>query len=107
MKWMSHILAVLMLALAILPCSDLEGSLHDGEVLLVHTDCDQDNHEGTESDGCSPFCTCQCCQIPIHCAGDAGVVNLFLPQSQEQLDVYLECYSDDFTLSFWRPPQHV
>jgi len=60
-NYVSTILALLILAMVLMPCSD--GHTCDEEsqkISLVH------NHSEDEKDHCSPFCVCLCCGMKIN-----------------------------------------
>ncbi|WP_089378790.1 DUF6660 family protein [Lutibacter flavus] len=61
MKFIAAILSIYIFALNLVPCEDYESPNYQ-----VKTEISQDmddNHQHQEGDFCSPFCSCQCCQI--------------------------------------------
>lgn len=62
MKFLSLIGALYILALTVLPCSDLE---HESNSDVSVTEQQDDHDHGSEPDGCSPLCFCQCCHIHV------------------------------------------
>lgn len=68
MKFISAILGVYILALAVLPCADEAGwcvfDVEDTFGIELHESGNHD-HENECSDHCSPLCTCNCCHITV------------------------------------------
>lgn len=100
MKLISLILSIIILTLAFVPCAEADmisvGSTEQTE--HEHTDGDH------EHDDCTPFCSCDCCGVPI------VVPVLFWFEVNE-----FECnfsfsfyysfqYSFDYTDGVWYPP---
>ena len=109
MKWISTILSIYILALAILPCADQAiWCIFDVEKAIgveFHETGDH-NHENECSDHCTPLCTCSCCQITIR---TPITVNLEIappiavlsdPSSLESLLKDLTSLND-----IWQPPK--
>lgn len=66
MKWITVILSLYIFALSVYPCGDACAS--DIETYYEHmTDTHEHSHsnEDGEEDDCSPFCSCDCCSIPL------------------------------------------
>jgi len=67
-RFISTILAILVLALSCIPCSDvvaMPSSLSEQLSIKAATEAGCDHHE---ADMCTPFCTCSCCAgftIPV------------------------------------------
>ncbi|MEI6950137.1 DUF6660 family protein [Paraflavisolibacter sp. H34] len=59
MKWITFLMALLVLALSVLPCADEavagKGDPHQAEWTRAG------QHDINHEDRCSPFCTCACC----------------------------------------------
>jgi hypothetical protein len=93
-KFFVLLFSAYLLALNVLPCSDL----------AQHAD-NQEIEHGDEADSCSPFCICACC----------GVITGFelspiqLPSSNLNLVEYFALYQDDAhsneLLFIWKPPK--
>jgi hypothetical protein len=94
-----------MLSLSGIACDDIETD-DNGTATLILTS-DSHNHAGDipESDGCSPFCVCQCCQthfdIPVLALKAINVFQL----SQDKSDLSGEFFPNGIIYSIWRPPQ--
>lgn len=101
MKIFAFLLAILVLALSVIPCADVNvmgKSKFQTEIKATHQD--RDNH----IDGCSPFCQCSCCagfsiNHSIAAIGSISIAPLaqtgFFPPS-EIIKV---------SLPIWQPPQ--
>ena len=99
MKYILLILSVLILTMALMPCSD--GHTCDEtaqEISLEH------DHSEDEKDHCSPFCVCSCCGMKINFQSD---VTIFKPttylNSTYQFS-YSFLYSFSFNQTVWHPP---
>ena len=102
MKFIAFIMAVLVLTLSCLPCSDV-GATSEMSKPEVR---DYQSNETQHNDLCSPFCHCTCC------AGFS--VNHFIaliatiPQYKSKIQAaYLPSNILDVALPIWQPPQLV
>ena len=108
MKYVSIILSIYLLALAIVPCAD--GSTWDtsaiGNSLAVELpDTDSHDHEST-MDHCSPLCSCSCCHITIRPPVKldwqlAFPLKAAVKKTRIQADIYTSLCLDDI----WQPPK--
>ncbi len=61
MKFFTYIFGIYILALSIMPCSDVYNvSKSNAEVTISEN---SHEHKTDHNDRCSPFCTCACCSI--------------------------------------------
>ena len=60
-KIIAAILSIYIFALNLVPCQDSNSS--NEEVKVEISQATDDNHQHQDGDFCSPFCSCQCCQI--------------------------------------------
>jgi hypothetical protein len=67
MKYLTILLSTYILALSFVTCSDtVANKLMDKESVELTQDFDHGNHSHSEeADVCSPFCSCQCCQVTV------------------------------------------
>lgn len=67
MNYVTFILSIYILALSFVTCSDtIAESMFSGDEIELAQDFDHGNHSHSEeADSCSPFCSCQCCQITV------------------------------------------
>jgi hypothetical protein len=107
-KFFVLLFSAYLLALNVLPCSDLAQHAANQEIEHLIVDQDSSSHDhnhGDEADSCSPFCICACC----------GVITGFelspiqLPSSNLNLVEYFALYQDDAhsneLLFIWKPPK--
>ena len=106
MKLMSIILAVLMLYLSGMPCDDVEVVDKNGtEIFALTHGNDNHNENSPESDGCSPFCVCNCCHTHIVIPHHPLTTSLAIHQSLDKPDYYQDFYPNGIIYAIWRPPQ--
>lgn len=105
MKTFSIILAVLVLFLSGIPCDDLNQN-NDGELLVYSQSNSHDDHgDHQNSDACSPFCACQCCQssaVPLNPILNAAITTYYIQKKPSYRQVF---YPNGIIYSIWRPPQ--
>jgi hypothetical protein len=102
MKFFAVILSLYVLVLTAMPCIDIpnERNLQKTE---LSKDL-QDNHQHNDADGCSPFCTCNCCATSFIFEGYQPQYNCFA--SPEKQYSYSPC--EEFTsplANIWQPPK--
>ncbi|RLD20781.1 MAG: hypothetical protein DRI69_05580, partial [Bacteroidetes bacterium] len=108
-KSLTVILAMYIMGISVLPCSELiQDCLFDiGQQELTEFDSQfPDNHNGDAHDHCSPFCVCDCCgahvitmDIPI-----TFTVAQSTPCSIPSISKTL--VSDPEPGDIWQPPKH-
>lgn len=110
MIFLTKILAVYMLALSLVPCSDGGGGL----VTLVNhfsdvehsIDADHDHSNDCGDDLCSPFCICSCCSsaldIPIKLPFQ---LKSLPPKPIEKPSFFSSFIPTSFNHSIWQPPK--
>ena len=64
MKLFAYILSFVVLALTAIPCVDVPKDNSVQKTELSNTT--SDNNHQSDTDHCSPFCTCQCCQTNFY-----------------------------------------
>ena len=102
MKFLTFILAITLLALTAMPCSDgqnFEDQQHE-EIGAEH------NHQEDSDDSCPITCICNCCGMSITYE-PLGSFNLTINSkiSTEIMSSYQSLYRFDFHSSIWQPPQ--
>jgi len=105
MKLMSAILAVLMICLSVIPCDDVEGAENCGTETHFHAQSNQDHDGHSESDGCSPFCVCQCCHTPVILSSYFARTSIFLNNTNIKLDHYQSFLPNSIIYAIWHPPK--
>ena len=105
MKFFAFIMAVLVMALSVMPCADGTVAMNKSEIKTeiskaVHS------HDVPNHDICSPFCHCACCAavtvIPF-----ISIINIQPAISSRTKTAFLPSEVIDITLPVWQPPQLV
>jgi len=107
-KWLNIILSIYLVALASMPCADMNenSAAHDA---IAH----ESNHGGhshdKDNDLCSPFCACNCCGVQIMSyfptiSYDFPLVSAVIKTKEP---FYRSVFASDFFGSIWQPPQIV
>lgn len=99
MKIISFILAVIILMLAVTPCSDGE-TCDDQQVAMTF----EHDHSQDHNDHCTPFCTCLCCGAHITSNEVIAFEILREDPNFEYSNFYSFDYSFDFLNAIWHPP---
>jgi len=102
MRIIAFILALYVMVLTVIPCIDVpqDNSKHKTEFSQQK----QDSHHHSDTDHCSPFCTCNCCstsvilqEIPCctEClVSEVAIFNIYLPASFSNPSFFI-----------WQPPK--
>lgn len=109
MRLIAAILALLVLSLSGVPCSDsVAAPVKDGDMqtLLVHTPDDR-NHEHNGIDHCSPFCVCGCCATFSIMATPMLLPQRAVPQAGIEFARYPGCAPKSMPLDVWEPPKYA
>lgn len=106
MKYIAIILASVTLFLSLIPCSDGadKTGIYAIEKAMTHSDSG-DHQEDQHQDGCTPFCTCNCCA-----SGAALLFNTYQIISPTFFTVKNTLLFDQsglsqFNHSIWQPPK--
>jgi hypothetical protein len=105
MKFFAFIMAILVLALSIMPCADGAIAMNQTEIKTEISKTTH-QHDVPNHDICSPFCHCACCSavtvIPF-----ISIINTELAISDKTKAAFLPSQVIDITLPVWQPPQLV
>lgn len=96
MKLITLILALFILVLSSIPCSD--GINKDDTTVQI------ENHSDHSNDDCTLFCTCACCGIAIPFVAmnfEDEDINVKIISHNFKFD---NLYTQDFITSVWQPP---
>lgn len=107
MKWFSVLLAVMVLTLSCMPCSDAIG-LPFNTAKTATTAQDSHKNEQDHKDLCSPFCQCSCCSL-------AYALPLAAPLAPAEKPLWTSRifampvlhFPSGIALPVWQPPQLV
>jgi hypothetical protein len=94
MKILAYILCVVVLALSVMPCID-EHSDNTLQKIELTQSTNTSNHQ-SDTDHCSPFCTCQCCQanftvsnpLTIFSSTQLGIIYFEYTPGFQSLDLF-------------------
>lgn len=100
MKFFVYILSLYILVLIAIPCIDKPVVNTIQKIELSHND---NNHQ-SNSDRCSPFCTCDCCIIPVIQQDSSIQFDCFDYIYREYTD-YSVSYISSLFVTIWQPPK--
>lgn len=104
MKSISFVIGVLLLALALKPCSDGFNSEHD---TITETSTEH-SHQNDHDDSCAILCVCNCCGVLIVYQKPATYSLQGKIIISTALQSYYEShYRFDRLFNIWQPPQFV
>lgn len=104
MKIFTVILSIYVLALSFVTCNDAvshETTLN--ETVSNVSEPDHHSDEGT-ADYCSPFCSCQCCQVNLNVQHN-DVFDITVSKISTKVHVPTYSVKQEFTYSIFQPPQ--
>lgn len=103
MKFLAFIMAILVLALSVMPCADTNAMIDSHpKTELTKVSHQHDNHK---SDACSPFCHCTCC-AGFTITHFNSSFTIAVPVNK-QINSFLPSEVIDITLPVWQPPQLI
>lgn len=105
MKFLSFIMAFLVLTLSIMPCADNNSLVSEGKVKSELSKSPQ-QHSDTEQDHCSPFCTCSCCSS-FSINHFFAVVTVTSNYESNTTSSFLPSDLTGIAFPIWQPPQLV
>ncbi len=103
MKFLASIMAVIILALSMMPCTDEEALMHAGNTsdLAQQAKCPEQQH----SDDCSPLCTCSCCASFFAFFQSSNKANLVLQAPAPVYSSLVVSTTFSIPLPIWQPPR--
>ncbi|APY11835.1 hypothetical protein BWZ22_11585 [Seonamhaeicola sp. S2-3] len=102
MKFLACLLAITMLALSAIPCSDGQ-NLKNQQYEEMHA---AHNHQEESGDCCPVTCICNCCGASITFTSLTTLVLFYFSRVPTQLiTTYQSNYRFDFYFGIWQPPQ--
>ncbi len=102
MKIFNIIFAFFFLFLSTVPCDDAKAEDACGTEVHLHSAADQD-HDHSEADFCSPFCSCQCCHTNIIPA-ETSINTASVSETALQFS-YRGILPSATQFNFWHPPK--
>lgn len=94
-----------MLSLSFVACSD--GIVVDNNTAVAQQTYDQESKEHShseESDDCSPFCSCQCCQVTVDFFPSYGFTLIPEKNISQRISTYHNDISQETLESLYHPP---
>ncbi len=107
MKFLTYLFSLYILALSIMPCSDLQNECSELNTKSSHNQ--KHDHQTDHEDSCSPFCTCSCCGMVIafnfeNTSFRIKALRLF-PQNRKEVIIKNSIFYSNFYGSIWQPPK--
>lgn len=108
-RFISSVLAILVLVLSFFPCNDAEAAvpLHHSAAAQGKEPAADHNHPAHQADLCSPFCICACCTgitLPVTVSFQVATP---APAGPQVLASYIPQAISSLALPVWQPPQLV
>jgi hypothetical protein len=101
LKILSIILIIYVLILTLSPCVDS----HASSCLILKEIAQKDNHSNSsEINLCSPFCTCNCCQV-ISLITLVSLIKTVDTSPTSFKTAYNHSILKDISFSIWQPPK--
>lgn len=103
MKIFVIIFSFFLLAISLIPCDDSAPSRADSyQAVAYDQNGGHQNHHNAEGDGCSPLCSCQCCNVQV----PVTAWQIFFEEIEfiQPESVYIRHHSDLFPNTLLQPP---
>jgi hypothetical protein len=101
MKFFASILSVYILLLTATPCVD---TLQDNNLLRLGLSSHNTDNNHSDANRCTPFCTCDCCIIPVIQQDSSIQFDCFDYIYREYTD-YSVSYISSLFVTIWQPPK--
>lgn len=98
-------MAIYILVLSAVPCSDAHNDCNDSK---VKTELTKDHdHQEDHDDNCSPFCTCACCSVSAITMDFSPyqVKTNFVFASVQKVSIRNSSFVSNFFGNIWQPPK--
>lgn len=104
MKYLTFIMAFLILGLSCLPCADNAYTMNAGKAKSEMIKKASTENETDHNDDCSPFCNCTCCAgFSInHSIASISSIVVF---SSNRFSSYLPANISEVSFPVWQPPK--
>jgi len=106
MKFISVILAFLVLTLSCLPCVDDVFATNTGKASIESLSQNNQEEDQEHNDACSPFCHCTCCASFSINQTSLAISEILIYSGKSYLS-YLPPNIIEVSLPIWQPPQLV
>ena len=102
MRLIGFVIAIIVLGLSCMPCSDTNAASAKAEVVIQVIDTSSPVSDKT--DDCSPFCQCNCCAgFPLQVL--SNTVSLPVPEIHITHCGFYNASISHITISIWQPPK--
>ncbi|MEF3079822.1 MULTISPECIES: DUF6660 family protein [Flavobacteriaceae] len=101
MKFITLILSIYFLTLNTVPCSDIDKSIDDSQVVSV---VDYNGEHDEDCELCSPFCHCHCCHVHT-ISFSLPSFKPYQPEVPKESFNHLDSLESNFYHSLFQPPQ--
>lgn len=105
MQVFSAILTCIVLYLTVLPCGDPHAVDIVSIEICVDTQGDQNQTNHSDSDRCSPFCTCGCTSVVF--IANPWWASTPPQEEKNRPSYYQEPHSNGIGQAVWHPPKHA
>ncbi len=102
MKLFASIMALVVLALSVMPCADMAATGSKANISYSQ------NHSGPDQDApddCSPFCTCSCCSTSFNLSINNAPATAVPSFGSKVKMSYNSSKPIEISLPIWQPPQ--
>ena len=105
-KIINFILSLYLIFLSCIPCADTkeEISIHSSQENVANHE--KHSHD-TSTDGCSPFCVCNCCGHQVLNYQPIIAYNFSIQLQELKISNYKSDFISFFSGSIWQPPKIV
>ncbi|MEO6669919.1 MAG: DUF6660 family protein [Ferruginibacter sp.] len=104
MKFFAFIMAMMVLTLGGMPCMD-EPYVNDQGSDKIQVSSTNDTTGHSDTDACSPFCTCNCCFSGFTVIAAVTLNSFTIPATAKIYASYLPSTVIEISLPVWQPPQ--
>lgn len=105
MKFLVAIFNIYLLALSVMPCTDVHTTCSSESAIL--TIAENHDHASDHNDTCSPFCVCSCCNT----IGTLHFTEYYLKSAKQYVALHAKfavraiVYDSNFFGNIWQPPK--
>ncbi|WP_346770863.1 DUF6660 family protein [Flavobacterium filum] len=105
MKLFAFFMAIYILVLSAVPCSDVHNDCNDKKTKTELTQ--NHDHQQDQDDNCTPFCTCTCCSASVIAVDFVPfqIKNPTVFHISEKVSLRNFTFISNFFGSIWQPPK--
>lgn len=102
MHWLKIIFTFYMLALACLPCADVEDGMDNSQIIITKT---HRNTKNTQPETCSPFCICNCCGQRLSNPQSFAIIDFTTTYINKKQSAFQSFSLQNVMNNIWQPPR--